>query len=130
MSADWRILLIGVVLMAAFVAFEARSSHLILRALGTPQPYRRCYLYSSTGFFFSNITPSATGGQPAQIYYMNRDGVPVAPWGHRYAAGHHRLPHRHHDLRCALPHPVPLPAPDAGGRGGLPAGRASPSSSR
>ena len=77
-SADWRFLLIGVALMAAFVAFEARSSHLILRALGTPQPYRRCYLYSSTGFFFSNITPSATGGQPAQIYYMNRDGVPVA----------------------------------------------------
>lgn len=61
-SADWRFLLIGVALMAAFVAFEARSSHLILRALGTPQPYRRCYLYSSTGFFFSNITPSATGG--------------------------------------------------------------------
>lgn len=33
-SADWRFLLIGVALMAAFVAFEARSSHLILRAVG------------------------------------------------------------------------------------------------
>lgn len=77
-QADWRFLLVGAALMAAFVACEAKSSHLILRALGSPQPYRRCCLYSSSGFFFSNITPSATGGQPAQIFYMNRDGVPVA----------------------------------------------------
>lgn len=77
MSADWRFLLAGLALMAVFIGLEARSSHLILRALGTPQPYRRCYFYSCTGFFFSNITPSATGGQPAQIYYMNRHGVPA-----------------------------------------------------
>lgn len=76
-SADWRFLLIGLALMAAFIGCEAKSTHMILRALGSPQPYRHCYFYSCTGFFFSNITPSATGGQPAQIYYMNRDGVPA-----------------------------------------------------
>lgn len=76
-SADWRFLLAGLALMAAFIGCEAGSTHLILRTLGSPQPYRRCYFYSCTGFFFSNITPSATGGQPAQIYYMNRDGVPA-----------------------------------------------------
>lgn len=37
-SADWRFLLIGVALMAAFVAFEARSSHLILRRWARPSP--------------------------------------------------------------------------------------------
>ena len=77
-GADWRFLLLGAALMVGFVACEAKSTHLILRALGSPQPYGRCCLYSSTGFFFSNITPSATGGQPAQVYYMNRDGVGVA----------------------------------------------------
>ena len=30
------------------------------------------------GFFFSTITPSATGGQPAQVVAMSRDGVPAA----------------------------------------------------
>ena len=30
------------------------------------------------GFYVSSITPSATGGQPAQIDYMSRDGVPAA----------------------------------------------------
>lgn len=34
--------------------------------------------YSFTGFYFSSITPSSTGGQPAQIYYMSRDGIPAA----------------------------------------------------
>ncbi len=78
LSADWRVLLLGVPVMALFIGFEAKSTHWILRALDCPQPFRKCYFYSCTGFFFSNITPSATGGQPAQIYYMNRDGVPPA----------------------------------------------------
>lgn len=77
-SADWRILLLAIPVMALFIGFEAKATHWILRALGRPQPYRKCYFYSCTGFFFSNITPSATGGQPAQMYYMNRDGVPPA----------------------------------------------------
>lgn len=34
----------------------------------------RCIEYSFIGFFYSGITPSATGGQPVQLYYMNRDG--------------------------------------------------------
>ncbi len=76
--ADWRFLVLGLLVMAAFIGFEARASQLILRALGSPQGYRRCYMYSCAGFFFSNITPSATGGQPAQICYMKRDGVSVA----------------------------------------------------
>ena len=78
LSADWRFLLLGLGVMALFIGFEAKSTHSILRALGSPQPFRKCYFYSCTGFFFSNITPSATGGQPAQVYYMNRDGVSVA----------------------------------------------------
>lgn len=31
--------------------------------------------YAFIGFFFSAITPAASGGQPMQIYYMHRDGV-------------------------------------------------------
>ena len=36
-----------------------------------------CALYSFVGFFFSCITPSATGGQPMQIYYMKKDKLPI-----------------------------------------------------
>ena len=78
LSADWRVLLLGLPLMALFLCCEAKATHAVLRALGCPQPFRRCAYYSSVGFFFSTITPSATGGQPAQVVAMGRDGVPAA----------------------------------------------------
>lgn len=34
-----------------------------------------CLKYAFIGFFFSYITPSASGGQPAQMYYMGKDGI-------------------------------------------------------
>ena len=71
-------LLLGLALMLAFVGCEATCSHLILGRLGHRAPLRRCLGYSFVGFYVSSITPSATGGQPAQIYYMSRDGVPAA----------------------------------------------------
>ena len=36
-----------------------------------------CFLYSCVGFFFSAITPSASGGQPMQIYYMRKNKIPI-----------------------------------------------------
>lgn len=78
LSADWRVLLLGIPLMAVFLCCEAKATHAILHALGCGQPFRRCAYYSSVGFFFSTITPSATGGQPAQVLAMSRDGVPAA----------------------------------------------------
>ena len=78
LNADWRILLLGLPLMALFLCFEAAATYSVLRSLGCGQPFRRCVYYSCTGFFFSTITPSATGGQPAQVCAMSRDGVPAA----------------------------------------------------
>ena len=78
LGADWRVLLLGVPLMALFLCCEAKATHAILRALGCAQPFRRCAYYSSVGFFFSTITPSATGGQPAQIVSMSKDDTPAA----------------------------------------------------
>ncbi len=78
LSADWRILLLGLPMMVLFICCEAKATHAILRALGCPQPFKRCAYYSSVGFFFSTITPSATGGQPAQVLAMSKDGTPAA----------------------------------------------------
>ena len=75
---DGRYVLLGLGLMLVFVGCEAMCTRLILGRLGHRTPYRRCLCYSFVGFYVSSITPSATGGQPAQIYYMSRDGVPAA----------------------------------------------------
>ena len=34
--------------------------------------------YSFAGFFFSSITPSSTGGQPGQLYFMAKDKLKVS----------------------------------------------------
>ena len=69
---------LGLGLMLVFVGSEALCTKLILGKLGHRLPYRNCLGYSFVGFYVSSITPSSTGGQPAQIYYMTRDKVPAA----------------------------------------------------
>lgn len=72
------LLLPGLAMMFGYVSSEALCTWQILRRLGHRIPWSRCLGYSFVGFYVSSITPSATGGQPAQIYYMNKDEVPVA----------------------------------------------------
>ena len=47
-----------------FVSAEGLMICYLLRALGNPIAAGRCIKYSFIGFFYSGITPSATGGQP------------------------------------------------------------------
>lgn len=68
----------AVALTLSFVGCEAMGTKLVLTSLGHRTSYLRCLGYSFVGFYVSSITPGSTGGQPAQIYYMNKDGVPGA----------------------------------------------------
>ncbi len=61
--------------MLGYIFFEGRSLVLILRTLGYPAKKRRGFLYASADIYFSSITPSATGGQPASAYFMHKDGI-------------------------------------------------------
>ena len=72
-SAIW--LIPAALCMIGFIFFEGRSLVLILRTLGYPAKKRRGFLYAAADIFFSSITPSATGGQPASAYFMYKDGV-------------------------------------------------------
>ncbi len=76
-NADARYLMGGLGMILLFVLCEAVNIYLILKALGYRTSFFRCIEYSSLGFYFSSITPSASGGQPVQIYYMKRDKLPL-----------------------------------------------------
>ncbi len=39
--------------------------------------YIRCIKYGLVGLYYSALTPFASGGQPLQVVYMKRDGIPV-----------------------------------------------------
>ena len=64
----------SVVLALFFVAAEGSMIYILLHAMEGTSSLWRCIQYSYIGFFYSGITPSATGGQPMQLYYMKKDG--------------------------------------------------------
>jgi len=49
----------------------------MMRTYGIYLRKRICFLFSSVGFFFSCVTPSASGGQPMQIYFMKKEKIPI-----------------------------------------------------
>ena len=71
-------LLSAVLMMGLFFLCEAVNLGRGLELSGSRPGKRRLLFYALTGFFFSSITPSASGGQPMQLYYMHRDGIPAS----------------------------------------------------
>lgn len=68
-------LLLGLVSMANFYVSEALNIGRGLKIVGYKIPLFKKLKYSLSGFFFSSVTPSASGGQPAQIFFMCKDGI-------------------------------------------------------
>ena len=75
---------IGYVLIGAFFMFmtyimEAYNVRSVLVALGERKiPILNALKFTWIGFFFSAITPAATGGQPVEVYYMNKEKIKVS----------------------------------------------------
>ena len=63
--------------VVAFIWGESIIIYYMMRTLKIRLKKWTCFLFSSVGFFFSCITPSASGGQPAQIYYMKKEKIPI-----------------------------------------------------
>lgn len=68
-------LVLGVLFVFLFVAGESVIIKYMLTMFKQKIKFRTCLKYSFIGFFFSYITPSSSGGQPAQMYYMKKDGI-------------------------------------------------------
>ena len=73
--ADKLWLLIGAAGVFCFIAGESVIIKYMLWLFKEKTPFRRCLKYSFIGFFYSYITPSSSGGQPAQMIYMKKDGI-------------------------------------------------------
>lgn len=76
--SDHKYLYFGIVLSILYIFFEACNTKSILKFFGYSVSIFRAMKYSFTGFFFSGLTPSATGGQPMQVYVMNKDNIKVS----------------------------------------------------
>ena len=70
-------MLIGFILVVTYVCSESVIIKYLLHTVQIRAPLFNCIRYSFVGFFYSCITPSATGGQPMQIYYMKRQNIDI-----------------------------------------------------
>lgn len=63
--------------LAAYFLADGLRLHFVLRSLGAEVTFRQILPLVFINIFFSNITPMATGGGFAQVWYLQRRGVPV-----------------------------------------------------
>lgn len=68
----------ALMLMLGYIIFEGAAVLTICKGFGHKRKAIDGFLYSSADIYFSAITPSATGGQPACAYFMMVDGIPTA----------------------------------------------------
>lgn len=77
-TADPLWLLPGILAMGLFFVCEGSNIGRCLRLAGHRVSVAGQLKYFMAGFFFSSITPSASGGQPMQLYFMHKDGLPLS----------------------------------------------------
>ena len=70
--------ILGIIVMFGFYFVEAVNIGYILNTFKEKVPLHKMIKFSLIGAFFSAITPASTGGQPMQIYYMNKEDINVS----------------------------------------------------
>ncbi len=71
-------LAISVLCMLVFIGAEAAAIIVLCKTFGQAGKWRHSFSYAASDIYFSAITPSATGGQPACAFLMVKDGISVA----------------------------------------------------
>lgn len=77
-NVDYVFITLAIGCMILYVLCDAINIDRMLKKLGEKSSFLKNIKYSLIGFFFSAITPAASGGQPMQIYYMHKDNITVA----------------------------------------------------
>ena len=57
--------------------FEGLAVHCIMRFVHPNFKLRKSIKNGIIGIYYSALTPFSSGGQPVQVVYMKKDGVPV-----------------------------------------------------
>ena len=73
-SLPW--LAAAILCMLIYIYAEGVALNCICASFSCRMRRRDGFVYASADIYFSAITPSATGGQPASAYFMIQDGIP------------------------------------------------------
>ena len=65
----------GFALMIGYFLIQSWNVKSILNSLGEKVSLKKMFKFTLIEFFFCAMTPSASGGQPLEIYYMSKEGI-------------------------------------------------------
>lgn len=68
---------ICLIIISLYFILQGIYMKTILKSLKKKITLKKGIFYSLVEFYFSGITPSSTGGQPVQLYYMTKDNIPI-----------------------------------------------------
>lgn len=77
-TASWPWVVMAFLCMLCFILFEGLALRMLCKTFGYKRPLKRNVTYSAVDIYFSALTPSATGGQPASAMFMMHDKIPGA----------------------------------------------------
>ena len=74
-SSDKLYIYLGIIVMFFSYCMESLNIKSLLKVFGDKISFTSALKFTWIGFFFSSITPAATGGQPIEIYYMTKEKI-------------------------------------------------------
>lgn len=77
-TINFKWIVLGLFIMFFYILGEAVNNNLLLRKFGYKKSMLSSLKYATVGYFYSSITPSASGGQPMQLYHMSKEGVDIS----------------------------------------------------
>ena len=77
-GAEYVWIILALICLILYIIFEGQAIKVIAKSFGFNAKMKDGFFYSSADLYFSAITPSATGGQPASAYFMIKDGMSSA----------------------------------------------------
>ena len=76
LKANIKYIILAILSMLTYLLLESINVRLTLKSLGNKISLPKIYKCTFIEFFFSGITPGGSGGQPMEIYYMTKEGIP------------------------------------------------------
>lgn len=77
-ESDNKYLIMGVLMVFINIYLEGASMSILGKSLDITVGAVRWFCYAAIDVFYCGITPSASGGQPVQAYYMSKDGISIS----------------------------------------------------
>ncbi len=77
-NADIAWIMAAICAMGIYTIADGINISRCLKLAGYNITFIQMLKYSLAGFFFSSITPSSTGGQPGQLYFMAKDKLKIS----------------------------------------------------